>query len=309
MPLRFTFRQLEYLVAVGEAGSIALASQRINVSSPSISSAISHLEAELGMQLFVRQHAQGLSLTPGGQRLFNEAKQILHHAASLTDLAGDIRTVPRGPISIGCLNTVAPFISAAIRRSFEADYPDAEVTLREAHQAELLHMLGRAEIDIAITYDLEIPSDIEFQHLIALPPYVMVDIDHPLAHQDSIILDDMRDNPMILLDLPLCREYFLSVFHAAGIRPNIAQRTSDLSVARSLVANGFGYCLINFRTKTRIAPDGEELTFLKLSGNHRPMVLGLATKRSEHVPRVISAFTEHVQKLAEKGTLPGMAPL
>ena len=176
------------------------------------------------MQLFVRQHAQGLSLTPGGQRLFNEAKQILHHAASLTDLAGDIRTVPRGPISIGCLNTVAPFISAAIRRSFEADYPDAEVTLREAHQAELLHMLGRAEIDIAITYDLEIPSDIEFQHLIALPPYVMVDIDHPLAHQDSIILDDMRDDPMILLDLPLSREYFLSVFHAAGICPNIAQR-------------------------------------------------------------------------------------
>ncbi|MDF1749090.1 MAG: LysR substrate-binding domain-containing protein [Alphaproteobacteria bacterium] len=309
MPLRYTFRQLEYLVAVGEAGSIALASQRINVSSPSISSAISHLEAELGMQLFVRQHAQGLSLTPGGQRIFNEAKQILHHAASLNDLAGDIRTVARGPISIGCLNTIAPLISAAIRRSFESEFPDAQVTLREAHQAELLHMLGRAEIDIAITYDLEIPSDINFQHLIELPPYAMVDADHPLAQRDSITLEEVQDEPMVLLDLPLSREYFLSVFHAAGIRPNIAQRTSDLSVARSLVANGFGYCLINFRTKTTIAPDGEELRFLKLSGDHRPMMLGLATKRSEHLSRIISAFTEHVQRLAQEGTLPGMAPL
>ena len=44
MPLRFTLRQLEYLVAVGEAGSIAVAAERVNVSSPSISAAIVQLE-------------------------------------------------------------------------------------------------------------------------------------------------------------------------------------------------------------------------------------------------------------------------
>ncbi|MEC8275526.1 MAG: LysR family transcriptional regulator, partial [Pseudomonadota bacterium] len=77
MALRFTFRQLEYFVAVGDAGSIALASQRINVSSPSISSAISQLETEFGLQLFVRHHAQGLSLTPGGRQFFKAAKTIL----------------------------------------------------------------------------------------------------------------------------------------------------------------------------------------------------------------------------------------
>ncbi|KAG1702712.1 Carnitine monooxygenase oxygenase subunit [Nymphon striatum] len=62
--------QLEYLVAVGESGTIALASERVNVSSPSISAAISQLEAEFGIQIFVRHHAQGLSLTPGGRRIF-----------------------------------------------------------------------------------------------------------------------------------------------------------------------------------------------------------------------------------------------
>ena len=66
MQTRFTFRQLEYLVAVGEAGSVAAATEKVNVSSPSISAAISQLEAELGVQLFIRQHAHGLSLTPGG---------------------------------------------------------------------------------------------------------------------------------------------------------------------------------------------------------------------------------------------------
>ena len=80
MPLRFTLRQLEYLVAVGEAGSISLASDKLNVSSPSISAAISQLEAELGVQIFVRQHAQGLSLTAGGRRIFNEARETPVHA-------------------------------------------------------------------------------------------------------------------------------------------------------------------------------------------------------------------------------------
>ncbi|MCE2494813.1 MAG: LysR family transcriptional regulator, partial [Alphaproteobacteria bacterium] len=52
MPLRFTFRQLEYVVAVGEAGSIAKAAKQVNVSPPSISASIAQLEAEFGVQLF-----------------------------------------------------------------------------------------------------------------------------------------------------------------------------------------------------------------------------------------------------------------
>ena len=65
---RLTLRQLEYLISVGETGSIARASEALNVSSPSISAAISQLEEELGFSLFVRRHAQGLSQTPGVER-------------------------------------------------------------------------------------------------------------------------------------------------------------------------------------------------------------------------------------------------
>ena len=79
---RLTLRQLEYLVAVGETGSISRAADRLNVSPPSISSAINQLEDELGISLFVRQHAQGLSLTQGGQRVSHQhwyrSKQVRH---------------------------------------------------------------------------------------------------------------------------------------------------------------------------------------------------------------------------------------
>ncbi len=306
MPLSFTLRQLEYFVAVGDTGSIVAASDQVNVSSPSISAAISQLEAEFGVQLFVRQHAQGLFLTPGGRRIFNEAKRLLDSAASLNDLAGDIIEKARGPITVGCLITVAPLLSASIRRTFVVECPDADVTLREAHQAELLNMLRRAEVDVAITYDLEIPKDIHFDGLIELPPYVMVRARHPLAKKASVSLDDLEDEPMILLDLPFSREYFLSMFHSRGLRPNIVDRTSELSVCRSLVANGFGYGLINVRTKTNTAPDGEKLAFLKLEGSHRPMVLGVARKSGENPSRIVTAFEDHVRSRVKSDTLPGM---
>ena len=306
MPLRFTFRQLEYLVAVGEAGTISLASERVNVSSPSISTAISQLESEFGTQLFVRHHAQGLSLTPGGRRIFNGAKQILDDAAALNDLASDISEKPRGPISIGVLTTVAPMISAAIRRSFEAKYPDASVTLHEAHQADLLNMLGRAEIDVAMTYEMEIPKDVGFEKLISLPPYVMLPAYHSLTKKTDVSLKELSHERVILLDLPISREYFLSVFQACKVRPNITDRASDLAVVRSLVANGYGYSLVNMRTKSELAPDGEELAFLALTDDIHPLVLGLATKQVEHRSRIVEAFFDHVKKQTESHGLPGV---
>ena len=294
MPLRFTFRQLEYFVAVGEAGTIALAAQRINVSSPSISVAISQLEAELGIQIFIRHHAQGLSLTPGGRRLYNEVKKILDSAIALNGIANDIKSIVRGHISIGVMTTVAPLLSASIHRSFVTQFPDVSVTLREGNQVELLHMLGRAEIDVAITYDLELPKNVTFDPLASLPPYAMVSKDSAFAKHNKISLNALEHEPMILLDLPLSREYFLSCFHLAGIQPNIIERTPQLSVVRSLVANNFGFSLINIKTQNNLAPDGKKLVFIPLTHGIRPMILGVVTKQVEHRSMLLKEFVKHI---------------
>ena len=185
-------------------------------------------------------------------------------AASLNNIASDITISIRGSISIGVFSTIASLLSASVRRSFEKIFPDASVILREGNQTDLLRMLGRAEIDVAITYDLEIPRDISFCPLVSLPPFVMLKHNHPLTRKKEIFLHDLEDERMILLDLPLSKEYFLSIFHSAGIKPHIVELTSHLSVARSLAANGFGFSLINIKTKTKNAPDGEKLAFLPL---------------------------------------------
>lgn len=293
MHLRFSLRQIEYFVAVGEAGSIALASERIHISSPSISAAISQLEQQFGIQLFVRQHAQGLTLTPGGRRFLHEAKILLEKAEHLHDVASDITKVVKGPLSIGCLVTMAPYLMGRLRKSFEDEYPDVWVTQHVSNQAEILNKITRAEIDAALTYDLDIPQDIQFEPLSTLPPYVMLGADHPLADRSEIAIEDLIEHPMVMLDLPLSREYFLSLFHQTGLRPLIGETATDMGVMRSMVANGFGYGLANLRPQNERSPEGLELLHVPLVGDYRPVVIGIATMKTEFNSAVLNAFLEH----------------
>ncbi|MCF7698020.1 hypothetical protein GLR48_01560 [Loktanella sp. M215] len=129
----------------------------------------------------------------------------------------------------------------------------------------------------------------------ALPPCVMLAKDHPKAAQPSLTLAELAGEAMTLLDLPLSREYFLSLFHDCGLRPNITARTSDMSMVRSLVANGFGFGLVNMRTRSDLAPNGEKLVTLPLTGPVRPVALGLATKRSDHRFGIVAAFFRHAK--------------
>ncbi|WP_371224886.1 LysR family transcriptional regulator [Roseovarius sp. 2305UL8-3] len=303
--LRYTLRQLEYFVAVGEAGSIALASEKVNVSSPSISAAINQLEKELGLSLFVRQHAQGLSLTLAGRRMLEQAKLVLREAEYIVDLAGDISGTVRGPLSVGCLVTFAQVILPSLRRSFEAEFSDVRVRQSELNQAEIFSALRRAEIDVALTYDLDLPADLVFESLLELPPFVIVGEAHPLADRDEVSVDELADLPMVLMDLPFSSEYFLSFFAAAETKPIIAERTRDMAVMRSLVANGYGYSIANIRPLNDMSPDGKPLKFLKLRGDVRPMRMGLLTATDADSANVVRAFVSHCRHQHDVGAFFG----
>ncbi|MFC6488664.1 LysR substrate-binding domain-containing protein [Nitratireductor sp. GCM10026969] len=296
MPLRFTLRQLEYFVAVGEAGSIAKAAEQVNVSPPSISASIAQLEEEFGIQLFVRKHSHGLSLTAGGRVFFKEAARLLGDADALHDIAGDIAEKVRGPLAIGCLLTFAQIVLPALRRKFEDTYPEVRVRQVERNQGQLLEMLQRGEIDAALTYDLELSHDIMFEPLMQLPAYVMLPGGHRLALQKGITPEELVEEPMVLLDLPYSREYFLSAFQMRGLRPSIAERTGDIAVMRSMVGNGFGYGIANMRPLNTMSPDGKPLVFVSLESDLRPLTMGVAMPNAEHRTQTVQAFLDHCRR-------------
>lgn len=306
MAYRYTLRQLEYFVAVGKAGSISGASDKLNVSSPSISAAITLLEAEFGINLFIREHARGLSLTKAGQKLLERTEFVLRETELLATLAGELTGKVQGILSVGCLVTFAQIILPGLRRDFEDVYPGVEIEQVELNQSEIFSQLRRAELDVALTYDLDIPADLEFQSLHALPPYVVLGEEHALANRSELTITDLAGSPMVLLDLPFSGEYFLSFFHEAQIKPNISERTSDMSVMRSLVANGFGFSIANIRPLNPLSPDGKKLIFIPLSGDVRPMHLGLLKARTDNETNTMKAFVKHCKHAVESGSLPGL---
>lgn len=304
--MRFTLKQLEYFVATGETGSIKSASQRINISQPSISSAISHLERDLGVQLFVRHHAQGLSLTPAGHRLLREARALLQQANGIYDVASEATNLVRGHLALGCFVTLAPMIVPELCHRFQEKHPEVQVHLTEGDHESLLSQLRKVDLDIVLTYDLQVPDGVTFEPLASLPPHVLVSADHRLAGRASIELSELEDEPMILLDLPFSREYFLSVFYHEGVAPKIHARSRQQEVIRTMVANGYGYTLANVRPRSLVTLDGRAVRQIPLKGAHRPMKIGTATLTQHRTPRLLQAFEEHCRTMITDGQIPGM---
>ena len=305
--MRFSLKQLHYFVAAAEAGSIKLASERINISQPSISSAIAHLEDELKIQLFVRHHAQGLSLTLAGKRMHREVNLLLKQAEGLYAIGDGLNDEVAGQLSIGCMITLAPMVAPELGQSFKAEYPDVSVSIVEGSHEQLMNQLRSVEVDAVITYDLQTPEEISFQPLASLAPHVLLAKDHKFADREEIKLSEIAREPMVLLDLPYSREYFLSLFYGKGLKPNIAVHSTSPEVVRSMVANHYGFSIVNVRPKNLTAPDGRELTTVKLSGKHRPMKIGLATLALEQKPKIILSFEEHCKNAISQDRIPGMA--
>ncbi|OYX84096.1 MAG: LysR family transcriptional regulator, partial [Azorhizobium sp. 32-67-21] len=212
----------------------------------------------------------------------------------------------RGQLSVGCMVTLAPMILPELSHGFTTAYPGAQIRHVEANQERLLDGLRRAEIDIAVTYDLQIPAGIAFTPLASLPPHVVVSEAHPFAGMSALSLKDLADEPLILLDLPISSEYFLALFLQEGIQPRIHSRSAYQEVVRTMVANGYGYTLANVRPRSDLALDGRRVVRVRLSGEHRAMVVGTATVSQFKKSRLLQSFEAHCRSFISDAYIPGM---
>ncbi|WOI57202.1 LysR family transcriptional regulator [Palleronia sp. LCG004] len=304
--MRFTLRQIEYFIATAECGSITLASERINISQPSISTAISQLEAELGAQLFLRRHAQGLSLTPVGRETLAEAKKLLDQAQGLYLKVSEATGMVQGNLSLGCLVTFAPMVLPQVIHGFRAAFPSARVLPEVTDHEILLSKLERAQLDVALTYDLHVPDGFVFTPLAQLAPYAMVALTNPIAEQSAVTLEELAERDLILLDLPLSRDYFMGLFARAGLTPKVSARLKQQDVIRAMVANNFGYTIANIRPRSSDALDGQRVHKLRIAGDQMPMRLGLLRVARQVPTRMVSTFMDFCASIISNEYIPGM---
>jgi DNA-binding transcriptional LysR family regulator len=307
--VQFTLKQLAYFVAAGEAGSILRAADNIHVSQPSISNAIAHLEDVFQIQLFIRHHAQGMSLTTAGSQIMEQAQGLLRDAEELRSFAGKLSAQIFGSINVGCFIPLAPIITPELCHGFMQSNEGVEVNVSEGDQAELLSKLKKGAIDLALTYDLQLDRDIAFTALVELKPYVLLAADHPLASSRSVSLEQFAEERFILLDLPLSDSYFMSLFDHHNLKPRIHARTRHIEVQRALVAQGYGYSLANVRPINQKSLDGSSLRYLPLSGFNPGLTLGIATLANIRKTIVVDIFSQFCREQINAAQVPGMTRL
>ncbi|WP_244818422.1 LysR substrate-binding domain-containing protein [Caballeronia sp. Lep1P3] len=266
MPAPFTLRQLRYFVATVDHGSVAEASRRLFIAQPSISAAIKALEESFGVQLFIRGHAQGISLTPAGTRFYERAQALLRNARAFEQETLAEADVSAGRVDIGCFETFAPLFLPALIRGFNAVYPGIEIRVRDGDQDELLQGLFAGRFDLVMVYPLGLDASVE-THVLTRPqsPYVLLPASHRLAGQARISLFDVYQEPLILLDVAPSRDYFVDLFKPFGLTPRVTFSSPSLELVRGMVGQGFGYSILVTRPPSSLTYDGNEVVSVEIA--------------------------------------------
>jgi DNA-binding transcriptional LysR family regulator len=291
--VNFTLVQLRYFVTAAELGSMTAASRELMVAQSAISAAIAQVERELGVQLLIRHHARGLSLTRSGERFLVEAREFLSHAAALAASARGLAGSLTGELAIGCVTTLAPFYLSRLLREFSARHPGVRVTVAEGEVSAMESALLDGRCEVALVYAIDLALDLDVQPLTQARPYVLLAPGHPLAGADAVSLADLAAEPMILLDLPRSRDYFRALYAA---EPRVRFRTSSYETARSLVAGGHGYSILNQRALTDQTYDGGQVVSVPIRDDVPPLDVVLASVRGVRPTARASAFTETCQE-------------
>jgi DNA-binding transcriptional LysR family regulator len=275
--LRFTLRQLEYALAIAEHGSLAGAAQRLGVAQPSLSASLHKLEDQLGLQLFIRHHAQGVTPSPQGLRFLNEARSLIAHGRDFQRDSSSAGELVEGELTLGSFMTIAPVYAPKLIAGFQKQYPQARLRLEDGVQDELIAGLRSGRFDLALLYKLDMPDDLKVTELASVTPYVLLNADHRLSSKKQVSLHDLADDPLILLDVLPSRTYFTRLLASNGI---------------ALVGQGLGYSLLITRPFGDHAYDGEKLAIRPIVENVEDGVIAIAALKNLRPTRLISTFEE-----------------
>jgi len=165
-----------------------------------------------------------------------------------------------GELRLGCLVSLAPYVIPTLVAAFLERQPGTSVRLIETSQAGLAEALRDGQCDLVLTYDLELPQGLAKLPLTRIPTYALLPSAHPLAAAEAVSLSALAKEPMILLDLPMSREHFMSVFSRAGLTPNVRLRSSNFETVRGLVGHGLGFALLGTKPATGVTYDGHAVT-------------------------------------------------
>jgi LysR family hydrogen peroxide-inducible transcriptional activator len=237
-------KDLRYLVAVADTRHFGRAAEKCFVSQPTLSAQLKKLEDYLGVQLVERQ-PKNVTLTEAGEQIVARARRILEASDEVVTLARAHRDPLAGRLRLALLPTIGPYLLPRISQPIRKSLGRLELRLYEYQTEQMLEKLEAGEIDLGI---LALPIDaegFETRELYQEAFTVAVPDQHRLAKRDSVRLEDLNGETLLLLEDGHClRDQALEVCNRIDLHEKQDFRATSLETLRQMVATGAGITLM-----------------------------------------------------------------
>lgn len=240
-------RDLKYFIALAETRHFGQAAARSFVSQPTLSGQIRKLEDELGVALFERTKRR-VALTPLGEALLPHARRAVEEAEALTRLARASQDPLAGPLRLGVIPTLSPYLMPLVLAPLRRQHPQLKLVLTEELTERLLERLRRHELDCALIATPVKDAELTARALFDEPFWLALPRRHPLYAKDTIERRDLDKLDLLLLSEGHClAEQAMEVCRLreraqAGEQADL--RAASLDTLLQLVGAGMGTTLV-----------------------------------------------------------------
>ena len=237
-------RQLKCLVAVAEERNISRAAVRLNLSQPTLTRHIQALEEELEVLLFKRT-TWGVQLTEAGEALLIHARSIQNHIQLVIEYAQSQANGQTERLDIGAFGAVLLTYVPGILEAYTGKYPAVEAVIHNLPKERMVESLRQGRL--LVFFDRLVPDlpDLRKEKVMREPVLVALNQNNPLAAKETINFEELRDQPIISGRFPGSTKtptQILAEHYRIDLR--LAQTSDNLISAVSMVAGGFGSCIV-----------------------------------------------------------------
>lgn len=198
------------------------------------------------MRLFDRTR-RSVALTAAGRLLYDEARGLLDHAERVRKTIEASQSGVAGRLSIGSVPSAVFGVLPSILVGLRVLYPRIEIAIKEAHTATILDRVADGTVDAGLVWDSNPISPLAAKPVWRGAFVAAIPADHPLAERESVLLNEVADEPLIFIPRPIAPQLYdtmIAAFASSRLTPNIAHETAPVISMIGFVANGLGIALV-----------------------------------------------------------------
>ena len=283
--------QLEYFAAVTQHGSLRRASERLHISQPALSEAVSKLERELGVTLLDRRRS-GARISRQGRHLLPNMVEVLEAVDRLRTAAGDQSAGSR-LVRVGTVDAATSTLLVPAVRGFQEVHSGTTVEVLNMQQGEIHQGLAEGALDLGLVNVLagdDPPVGLVGTDLVHGRPVVVMPADHPLAEQEAVTIDDLRAERFVAMRAGYVMHRFAHRLFGPDM-PGTTYSTDGAEVGKVMVAEGLGLTVLpDYSVLGDPLQRAGMIAHRPIAGDRTAVTLVLRQRRLEHVPAPVRSM-------------------